>query len=108
MKKKLILVRHGQSVYNLENKFTGWKDVGLTEKGIEEAVNAGKILIKENINPDYAFTSALKRAQKTLDLILKEMNTDIPIEYDVALNERDYGDLSGKYGSGLSASLSGE
>ena len=70
MKKKLILVRHGQSIYNLENKFTGWKDVDLTKKGIEEAIDAGKILKKENIKPDYAFTSALKRAQKTLNLIL--------------------------------------
>ena len=96
MKKKLILIRHGQSIYNLENKFTGWKDVDLTKKGIEEAIDAGKILKKENIKPDYAFTSVLKRAQKTLNLILQEMNITIPIEYNLALNERDYGSLIGQ------------
>ena len=96
MKKKIILVRHGQSIYNLENKFTGWKDVDLTKKGIEEAIDVGKILKKENIKPDYAFTSVLKRAQKTLNLILQEMNITIPIEYNLALNERDYGSLIGQ------------
>ena len=93
---KLVLVRHGQSIYNLENKFTGWKDVDLTNNGIEEAINAGRILKNENIPLGYAYTSTLKRAQKTLFLILKEMNMEIETEYNKALNERDYGDLVGQ------------
>lgn len=91
---KLILVRHGQSQWNLENRFTGWKNPDLTEKGIEEAHKAGQSLKDEDIN--IAFTSALKRAQHTLDIILKETGkTDIPVTQNQALNERDYGDLSG-------------
>ena len=96
MIKKLILVRHGQSTYNLENRFTGWKDVDLTEKGKKEAVYGGVILRKNNIIPDIAYTSNLKRAQNTLSIILKEMNIEIPILKNIALNERDYGSLIGQ------------
>jgi 2,3-bisphosphoglycerate-dependent phosphoglycerate mutase len=92
---KLVLVRHGQSQWNLENKFTGWVDVGLAEKGIQEAKEAGKIL--KGLVFDQAFTSALVRAQDTLTLILEETGqVDLPIEKDQALNERMYGDLQGK------------
>jgi 2,3-bisphosphoglycerate-dependent phosphoglycerate mutase len=92
----LVLVRHGQSEWNLKNLFTGWKDVGLTEAGIAEARAAGKRLKANNIRFDIAFTSTLKRAQRTLDLILEEMGqSGIPVFKDQALNERDYGDLVG-------------
>jgi len=91
---KLILVRHGLSVYNDQNRFTGWKDVDLNEQGINEAKQAVNLL--EEINFDMAFTSKLKRANDTLDLILKGIEQDIPIEKDLALNERDYGDLVGQ------------
>tara|TARA_Y100001970_G_scaffold122493_2_gene151847 strand:+ start:15910 stop:16560 length:651 start_codon:yes stop_codon:yes gene_type:complete len=93
---KLVLVRHGQSIYNLENRFTGWKDVDLTEQGIQEAILAGKILKKHNFEFDKAFTSNLKRAQKTLALILNELKSDLKPVKDEALNERDYGDLIGQ------------
>jgi len=96
MNRKIVLIRHGQSTYNLENRFTGWKDVELTEKGRLEAVNAGKILNDNNLIPDYAFTSNLKRAQNTLEIVLNEMNVNIPASKDLALNERDYGDLIGQ------------
>ncbi|OUT38886.1 MAG: hypothetical protein CBB66_04235 [bacterium TMED6] len=88
---KLILVRHGQSIYNEENRFTGWKDVDLTQKGIDEAIACASLLNDKNIN--LAFTSNLKRAQKTLSLILGELNLDISITKNEALNERDYGSL---------------
>ena len=92
----LVLVRHGQSDWNLKNLFTGWRDIDLTEKGIAEAREAGRKLKAQGIKFDVAFTSALKRAQRTLDLMLEEMaQTDIPVFKDQALNERDYGDLSG-------------
>jgi 2,3-bisphosphoglycerate-dependent phosphoglycerate mutase len=92
----LVLVRHGQSEWNLKNLFTGWRDVDLTEQGVAEAKEAGRKLKAEGITFDIAFTSALKRAQRTLDLLLTEMGqTGIPIVRDQALNERDYGDLSG-------------
>src|SRR5438132_4782147 len=92
----LVLVRHGQSEWNLKNLFTGWKDVDLTEKGVEEARAAGRKLKAQGLSFDVAYTSALKRAQRTLDLILEEMGqTNIPIIRDQALNERDYGDLVG-------------
>ena len=94
--KKLVIVRHGQSLWNLENKFTGWTDVGLSEKGREEAINAGKLLKKENYTFDIAFTSVLKRANDTLYYILDELNErDIPIRYSYKLNERHYGALQG-------------
>jgi 2,3-bisphosphoglycerate-dependent phosphoglycerate mutase len=92
----LVLVRHGQSEWNLKNLFTGWKDVDLTAQGILEAKKAGEKLKARGIKFDVAFTSALKRAQKTLDLVLAEMGeSKIPIFKDQALNERDYGDLVG-------------
>jgi 2,3-bisphosphoglycerate-dependent phosphoglycerate mutase len=92
----LVLVRHGQSDWNLKNLFTGWRDVDLSEKGVAEACEAGRKLKAQGIRFDVAFTSALKRAQRTLDLMLTELGqTTIPIFRDQALNERDYGDLVG-------------
>jgi 2,3-bisphosphoglycerate-dependent phosphoglycerate mutase len=92
----LILVRHGQSEWNLKNLFTGWKDPGLTEQGIEEARRAGRQLKQAGYAPRVFYTSALKRAQQTLDLILEELGiVNVVITRDQALNERDYGDLSG-------------
>jgi 2,3-bisphosphoglycerate-dependent phosphoglycerate mutase len=92
----LVLVRHGQSDWNLKNLFTGWRDVDLTEKGVAEAREAGRKLKAQGIKFDVAFTSALKRAQRTLDLMLTELGqTTIPVFKDQALNERDYGDLVG-------------
>ena len=93
---KLILVRHGQSIWNLDNKFTGWTDVDLSEKGIDEAKEAGKILREKGFTFDIAYTSVLKRANHTLDIILKELNeTNIPIHKSWRLNERHYGALQG-------------
>ena len=92
----LVLVRHGQSDWNLKNLFTGWRDVDLTEKGAAEAHEAGRKLKAQGIKFDVAFTSVLKRAQRTLDLMLTELGqTTIPVFKDQALNERDYGDLVG-------------
>lgn len=92
----LILVRHGQSEWNLLNLFTGWKNPGLTEQGMEEARKAGQGLKAKGITPDAFFTSALTRAQRTLDLMLEEMGiTDVVITRNHKLNERDYGDLAG-------------
>ena len=92
----LVLVRHGQSDWNLKNLFTGWRDVDLTEKGVAEAHEAGRKLKAQGIKFDVAITSALKRAQRTLDLMLTELGqTTIPIFKNQALNERDYGDLVG-------------
>jgi len=89
-------VRHGQSDWNLKNLFTGWRDVDLTEKGVAEAREAGRKLKAQGIKFDVAFTSVLKRAQRTLDLMLTELGqTAIPVFKDQALNERDYGDLVG-------------
>ena len=93
---KLVLVRHGQSVWNLENKFTGWTDVPLSKKGIEEAKEAGRILKEKDFHFDIAFTSVLKRAEDTLDYILKEMGEEkIEIKRSWKLNERHYGALQG-------------
>ena len=93
---KLVLLRHGQSSWNLENKFTGWKDVGLTKKGEEEAKEAGKLLLKENYKFDVVHTSLLKRANRTMQICLKEMGkSNIPIYYSWRLNERHYGSLQG-------------
>jgi len=91
----LVLVRHGQSEWNLKNLFTGWKDVDLTDAGIAEARVAGRKLKAQGLVFDVAYTSALKRAQRTLDLMLEEMGQNVPIVRDQALNERDYGDLVG-------------
>ena len=93
---KLVLVRHGQSMWNLENRFTGWTDVELSEKGIEEAKEAGKVLKNQGFKFDLAFTSVLKRAEHTLDLILNEMDEkNIEIRRSWKLNERHYGALQG-------------
>jgi 2,3-bisphosphoglycerate-dependent phosphoglycerate mutase len=93
---KLILVRHGQSVWNVENLFTGWHDVDLSDQGRIEAAQAGRELLKEKLNIDIAFTSVLKRAIRTLWLILDEMDRMwIPIESSWRLNERHYGALQG-------------
>lgn len=92
----LVLVRHGQSEWNLKNLFTGWRDPDLTPLGVEEAKKAGARLKAEGYQFDVAFTSNLSRAQKTLDLALAELGqTGLPVVKDLALNERDYGDLSG-------------
>ena len=92
----LVLVRHGQSEWNLKNLFTGWRDVDLTEVGVGEAREAGRKLKAQGLSFDVAYTSALKRAQRTLGLVLEEMDaSNIPVTKDQALNERDYGDLSG-------------
>jgi 2,3-bisphosphoglycerate-dependent phosphoglycerate mutase len=89
----LILVRHGQSLWNLEDRFTGWVDVPLTALGVQEASNAGLKLKGTNI--DVAYTSTLQRAQNTLSGILKSMGIEVPTIRDEALNERHYGDLQG-------------
>lgn len=92
---KLILLRHGESVWNKENRFTGWTDVDLSSKGVDEAINAGKIMKNNNITFDVAFSSVLLRAKRTLDLVLKEMNVNVPVYYSYRLNERHYGALQG-------------
>jgi 2,3-bisphosphoglycerate-dependent phosphoglycerate mutase len=89
----LVLVRHGQSLWNLENRFTGWVDVPLTEKGRSEARRAGELL--RDFRFDVAYTSALSRAQETLRIMLETMGAQPPIIRDQALNERHYGDLQG-------------
>ncbi len=90
---KLILIRHGQSLWNLENRFTGWVDVPLTKQGQDEARSAAKLL--GGVGIDVAYTSALSRAQETLRLILETLGIDVPVIRDQALNERHYGDLQG-------------
>jgi 2,3-bisphosphoglycerate-dependent phosphoglycerate mutase len=92
----LVLVRHGQSEWNLKNLFTGWKDPDLTELGVTEAKEGGRKLKAQGFTFDVGFTSALTRAQHTMDLMLTELGqTGLPVTRDLALNERDYGDLSG-------------
>ena len=93
---KLILVRHGQSMWNLENRFTGWTDVELSEQGIKEAKEAGKVLKEKGFGFDVAYTSVLKRANDTLGYILEELGEqDIPVKKSWRLNERHYGALQG-------------
>ncbi len=93
---KLVLLRHGESIWNLENRFTGWVDVGLTETGEREAIQAGRLLLEEGFTFDVAFTSTLKRAIKTLWLVLEAMDLMwIPEFKDWRLNERHYGALQG-------------
>ena len=98
----LILLRHGQSQWNLENRFTGWKDVPLTEQGIAEAKVAGQLMKKNKVHIDVIFSSVLQRATKTAELAIKEMNLEqfwsdgqLLMTKDQSLNERDYGDLVG-------------
>jgi 2,3-bisphosphoglycerate-dependent phosphoglycerate mutase len=92
----LVLVRHGQSEWNLKNLFTGWKDVELSEQGVREAHAAGQRLKAKGYAFDITFTSALKRAQDTLSIILEELGQQgLPVTRDQALNERDYGELTG-------------
>ena len=92
---KLVLVRHGESVWNLENKFTGWTDVSLSENGVKEAHEAGILLREKGYSFEVAYTSVLKRANDTLDIILEELKNNIPIHYSWRLNERHYGALQG-------------
>lgn len=92
----LVLVRHGQSEWNLKNLFTGWRNVDLTEQGRAEAQRAGKILDDRGLRFDIAYTSVLRRAEKTCDMILDAVGqSGLQTIHDLALNERDYGDLSG-------------
>ena len=94
--KKIVLLRHGESAWNRENRFTGWTDVDLTEKGVGEAYRAGELMKKENFAFDKAYTSYLKRAVKTLNGVLDAMDQDwIPVEKDWRLNEKHYGQLQG-------------
>ena len=100
---KLILLRHGQSQWNLENRFTGWKNVDLTQKGVEEAILAGKLMKEKNIKIDLVFSSNLKRANETAKLAISQMSLknlydkdkNLIMIKDQSLNERDYGDLVG-------------
>ena len=92
----LVLVRHGESEWNKLNLFTGWKDPDLSDKGVAEAHKAGQLLKAQGLKFDIAFTSALQRAQRTLDIMLAELGQPgLPTRRDQRLNERDYGDLSG-------------
>ncbi|MBT3848473.1 MAG: 2,3-bisphosphoglycerate-dependent phosphoglycerate mutase, partial [Candidatus Marinimicrobia bacterium] len=94
--KKLVLLRHGQSQWNLENRFTGWKDVDLTEKGESEARESGKLLKKNGFTFDIVHTSVLKRATRTMEICLSVMDLEkIPIQFNWRLNERHYGALQG-------------
>ncbi len=95
MDRVLVLIRHGQSEWNLKNLFTGWKNPDLTEVGVKEARHAGQRLKAKGINFERVFTSDLKRAQDTTDLVLEELGTKLDVVKDIRLNERDYGDLSG-------------
>ena len=92
---KLILTRHGQSIWNAENRFTGWVDVDLSEKGIKEAEKSGELIKKLNIKIDISYTSLLKRAIKTLTTILQKNKLDLKFNTAWQLNERHYGSLTG-------------
>ena len=93
---KLVLLRHGESIWNKENKFTGWTDVDLSEKGVQEAKEAGRILLREGYTFDVAYTSVLKRSIRTLWIVLDEMDLRwIPVYRNWRLNERFYGALQG-------------
>jgi len=97
MKNNLVLLRHGQSLWNQENLFTGWTDIDLSKKGIEEAKQAGILLKKNNLKFDICYTSYLKRAIDTLNYVLKEMDKEwVPVIKSWKLNERNYGALQGK------------
>jgi len=93
---KIVLLRHGESTWNKENRFTGWTDVDLTEKGVREARLAGQLLRSKGFAFDLAFTSVLKRANKTLNIVLEELDALwLPVEHSWRLNERHYGALQG-------------
>ncbi|MCP5241566.1 MAG: 2,3-diphosphoglycerate-dependent phosphoglycerate mutase [Zoogloeaceae bacterium] len=93
---KIVLLRHGESTWNKENRFTGWTDVDLTEQGVGEAVAAGKLLASEGFAFDLAYTSVLKRANKTLNVVLEQLDALwLPVEHSWRLNERHYGALQG-------------
>ena len=93
---KIVLLRHGESTWNKENRFTGWTDVDLTEKGLVEAILAGQLLKREGFVFDLAFTSVLKRANKTLNIVLEQLDALwLPVEHSWRLNERHYGALQG-------------
>lgn len=93
---KIVLLRHGESTWNKENRFTGWTDVDLTEKGVEEARAAGRLLRENGFSFDLAYTSVLKRANKTLNIVLEELDALwLPVEHSWRLNERHYGALQG-------------
>ncbi|THF62342.1 2,3-diphosphoglycerate-dependent phosphoglycerate mutase [Pseudothauera nasutitermitis] len=93
---KIVLLRHGESTWNKENRFTGWTDVDLTEQGVQEAHAAGQLLKREGYAFDLAFTSVLKRANKTLNIVLEELSSLwLPVEHSWRLNERHYGALQG-------------
>ena len=92
---KLVLLRHGESTWNKANKFTGWTDVDLTEKGVQEAKESGQILKKEGYTFDVVFTNVLERATKTTGIVLKEIGLEIPVHESWQLNERHYGALQG-------------
>ncbi|WP_018606203.1 2,3-diphosphoglycerate-dependent phosphoglycerate mutase [Uliginosibacterium gangwonense] len=93
---KIVLMRHGESTWNLENRFTGWTDVDLTPQGVQEAIAAGRLLKEKGFAFDIAFTSVLKRANKTLNVVLEELEQLwIPVEHSWRLNERHYGALQG-------------
>lgn len=94
---KLVLLRHGESIWNKENRFAGWTDVDLTPEGVKQAREAGKLLKKKGFEFDLGFTSILKRGVRTLKIVLKEMDlSKIPVSYSWRLNEKHYGDLQGK------------
>lgn len=96
MKRTLVLVRHGQSEWNLKNLFTGWRDPDLTEKGVKEAIQAGQVLANRNMKFDIAYTSVLVRAERTCQFILDGVGqSELETIHDQALNERNYGDLAG-------------
>jgi 2,3-bisphosphoglycerate-dependent phosphoglycerate mutase len=92
---KLVLIRHGESVWNKENRFCGWTDVGLSDAGINQAKDAGRILRKEGYGFDIAYSSVLSRAERTLSLLLDEMRLVVPVRRSWRLNERHYGALQG-------------
>ena len=100
---KLVLLRHGESTWNKENRFTGWTDVPLTDKGVEEAKKAGRVLKEKGFKFDIVFTSVLKRATDTTDITLKEMGLKIPVGNTWRLNERHYGALQGLNKAEMSA-----